>query len=214
MADPHRRRFTTSSLSSRATTLTLAAALVIGLTGCVTDSDSLAEQYRTGDGKNYVAGDGTITELAPDERGDPVQFSGELDVGGTINTADYVGSVLVLNIWYAGCAPCRAEAPDLEEVWVTYRDRDVQFLGINVRDDVSTALAFAETFGISYPSVLDVEQGAAQLALSGSIAPNAVPTTLVIDRQGRVASRILGQLQSPSILDSLVATALGEDLDG
>jgi peroxiredoxin len=184
---------------------------VVALSGCATESDSIAEQYRAGDGKNYIAGDGRITELAPEERGDPIRFEAPLDVGGTVDTGDYLGSVLVLNIWYAGCAPCRAEAPDLQQVWEEFEGRGVQFLGVNVRDQASTALAFAETYGITYPSVLDLEGGAAQLALSGTVAPSAVPTTLVIDKQGRTASRILGRIENASILRSLVLTALEED---
>jgi len=208
LADPNRTRTRTRT---RTVATGVSAALLVALTGCATDSGSLAEQYRAGDGKNYIAGDGRITELAPDERGDPIRFEGPLETGGTVDTADYLGSVLVLNIWYAGCAPCRAEAPDLQAVWEEFEGRGVQFLGVNVRDQATTALAFAETYGITYPSVLDVEEGAAQLALSGVVAPNAVPTTLVIDKQGRTASRILGRLESAGILRSLIETALEED---
>ena len=187
----------------------LAAALV--LTGCSTAADSLAEQYRDGDGKNYVAGDGTVTEIAPTDRGAPIEFTAQLDTGETVTSDDYLGSVLVLNIWYAGCAPCRAEAPDLQSLWEQHEGQGVEFLGVNVRDQAATALAFAEQYGITYPSVLDVNDGAMQLALSGRIAPNAVPTTLVVDKEGRVASRVLGRIQSAGILDTLIRTALEEN---
>lgn len=185
----------------------LAVALV--LTGCAS-TDSLAEQYRDGDGNSYIAGDGAITELPQSARGDAVEFSGLLESGEETTSADYLGEVLVLNFWYAGCAPCRAEAPDMQSLWTQYQDKGVAFLGVNVRDQPGTALAFSETFGITYPSILDAGEGAVQLAFSGSVAPNAVPTTLVIDRQGRVAARVLGAIQEASILDALISTVLDE----
>lgn len=118
-----------------------------------------------------------------------------------------------MNFWYAGCAPCRAEAPQLEALWEKYRDQGVGFIGVNVRDQAGTARAFSKAYGITYPSILDVNDGNAQLAFSGTVAPNAVPTTVVLDREGRVASRILGQLQDESILDTLIVSTLAEDAD-
>ena len=193
-------------------TILAASAIVaaLAITGCASN-DSVAEQYRSGDGKGYVAGDGTITEIPAEQRGDPVAFTGELDVGGTADSNAYLGQVVVVNFWYAGCAPCRAEAPMLEALWERYRDQGVTFIGVNVRDQAGTAKSFANTYGITYPSILDVNDGNAQLAFSGTVAPNAVPTTIVLDRKGRVASRILGQLQDISILDTLLTSTLGEN---
>ena len=99
----------------------------------------------------------------------------------------------------------------LEALWERYRDQGVTFIGVNVRDQAGTAKSFANTYGITYPSILDVNDGNAQLAFSGTVAPNAVPTTIVLDRKGRVASRILGQLQDISILDTLLTSTLGEN---
>ncbi|MFK4729502.1 redoxin family protein [Agromyces mediolanus] len=192
--------------------LTAAVAGALVLTGCTTN-DSLAEQYRAGDGKGYVAGDGTITEIPAAERGERVTFNGELEAGGTTESSTYLGQVMVVNFWYAGCAPCRAEAPQLETLSQKYRDQGVVFLGVNVRDQAGTAMAFTDAYGITYPSILDVNDGNAQLAFSGTVAPNAVPTTVVLDREGRVASRILGQLQDESILDTLIASTLAETPD-
>lgn len=200
---------------TRAPKLLMAAAAVAGvfvLAGCASN-DSLADQYRSGDGKGYVAGDGTITEIPAPRRGEPITFSGDLETGGTADSASYLGRVVVVNFWYAGCAPCRAEAPQLEALWEEYRDQGVEFLGVNVRDQASTARAFTDAYGITYPSILDVNDGKAQLAFSGTVAPNAVPTTVVLDREGRVASRILGQLQDDSILDTLISSVLAEGPD-
>ncbi|GGF11116.1 TlpA family protein disulfide reductase [Subtercola lobariae] len=185
-----------------------AAVIAVGLlAGC--SSDPLAAQYRSGDSKQYIAGDGTVTEIAAENRGAPVTFTGTTDTGQTVSSSQYLGQVLVLNFWYAGCAPCRAEAPALEKLNAKYTGNGATFLGVNVRDQTATAQAFNTAFGITYSSVIDTD-GAVQLALSGEVAPNAVPTTLVIDKKGRVAARILGQATAPDILDTLIGDAVAE----
>lgn len=185
-----------------------AVTVALALSSCA--SDPLAEQYREGSGKNYVAGDGTVTEISAANRQKAVDFSGTIESGEPTAAEDYRGQVLVLNFWYAGCAPCRAEAPDLQALWTKYQGEGVSFLGVNIRDQVGTALAFASTYGITYPSVIDANGGAMQLAFSGTVAPNAVPTTLVIDTRGRVSSRILGRIPDAGVLDALIKTALAE----
>lgn len=177
------------------------AALALTLTGCA--SDPLAEQYREGSNKNYIAGDGSITEITLENRGDVITFSGTTETGATVSSADYLGNVLVVNFWYAGCAPCRAEAPDLEQVFQETSSQGVNFLGVNVRDQAPTIDTFNSRFGITYPSIID-QDGQVQLAFASQVPPNAVPTTLILDSQGRVAARILGQLKDPSILKTLV----------
>jgi peroxiredoxin len=178
------------------------------LTGC--SSDPLAEQYREGTNKGYIAGDGSITEIAEAERGDPVEFTGLIETGEPVTSADYLGAVTVVNFWYASCAPCRAEADDLQSLNAQFEGKGASFLGVNVRDQAPNALAFSETYGITYPSVLDVDDGAMQLAFSGSIPPNAVPTTLVLDAEGRVAARVLGAIPEASILETLIADTIAE----
>ena len=187
-----------------------ALALVSGavLAGCT--EDPLADQYRSGSNKGYISGDGTVTEIAAADRSDPIVFSGTDENGEAIDSADLAGRVVVVNFWYASCAPCRAEAADLESVNAEFDGQDVSFVGVNVRDQAPQAAAFATTYGITYPSIVDVD-GSAQLAFSGKVPPNAVPTTLVLDRDGRVASRILGQLQEASILSTLVGDTLAEE---
>ena len=182
-------------------TLGLGIVLLVGITGC--SSDPLAEQYRAGSGKNYIAGDGTITEIVPENRTEPITFSGISEDGATLTSAQYLGNVLVVNFWYAGCAPCRAEAPLLQEAFLAAEPNGVGFMGVNVRDQPATVATFDKTFGITYPSIVDVD-GQAQLSFASNVPPNAVPTTLVLDREGRVAARILGQLANTSILTTLV----------
>lgn len=187
-------------------TMMLAAALL--LSGCSTSS--LSAQYEEGSNKGYISADGTVAEWPEAERGDPVDFTGVTETGETLTASDYRGSVVVLNFWYAGCPPCRAEAPDLQELNEAYAGQKVAFVGVNVRDQASTALSFSEEFGITYPSIVDVEDKAASLALAGRAAPNAVPTTVVLDAEGRPAARILGQIPSKSVLNTLIKDTLAE----
>ncbi len=204
----------------RSAIVALAAASALLLAGCA--SDPLADQYREGSGKNYIAGDGTISEFDASQRGEPIEFSGETVDGATFDSADTLGGVTVVNFWYAGCAPCRVEAPILEEVSQSFgvgeqaqgetavENPDVAFVGVNVRDQAGTAASFEQTYGVSYPSILDVNEGTAQLAFAGDVPPAAVPTTIVLDRQGRVAARVLGQLTDASILESIIDDLLAE----
>ncbi|WP_125132023.1 TlpA disulfide reductase family protein [Microbacterium sp. 10M-3C3] len=188
--------------------VTLVAALL--LAGC-TSSDSLAQQYRNGNEKGYIAGDFQVVEIPAGDRGAPVVFEGVTETGETVSSDDYRGKVLVVNFWYAACGPCIVEAPMLEEVWQDYQDRGVAFLGVNTYDQPATAQSFARDNNVTYPSVIDVNDGRVKLAFAQATPIQATPTTLVIDQEGRVAARIIGQLAGASILSTLVADTLAED---
>lgn len=181
------------------------AASTLALAGC-TATDGLAADY--GSGQGYVSGDGAYLELAPDERGEAVAFAGPTVDGGELGSAELAGSVAVVNFWYAGCPPCRVEAPYLAEVAAEFDD--VRFVGVNVSDGADVARTFEEEFGIEFPSILDAESGAVQLAFASSVAPNAVPTTIVLDAEGRVAARISGVIRDPAILADMIATVQEE----
>ena len=186
--------------------------LVVGLvlSGCAAESDALAEQYRAGTGQNYISGDGALTVVAPESRAEGIAFQGPLDVGGTFSSDDYEGQIMVVNFWYAGCPPCRLEAPDLEALHQEFLDEAVVFIGVNILDQAPTALAFADEFGVTYPSIVDTNDGSVRLAFSGQVAPNAVPTTVVLDQQGRVAARISGLLTEPDVLAALIRDVQAE----
>jgi thiol-disulfide isomerase/thioredoxin len=186
-----------------------AVAAALALAGC-TANDSLASQYRSGSGQNYIAGDGTVSEYAAGNRGEPVSFSGTLQNGDTVSSKDYAGKVLVVNFWYAGCPPCRVEAPDLQQLSQKYASQGVGFLGVNLYDSAQTAASFEKDKGVTYPSVLDRDTGSVLLAFSKTVPPKATPTTLVVDKEGRVAARILGAIPDKSILDSLISDAVAE----
>jgi thiol-disulfide isomerase/thioredoxin len=136
-------------------------------------------------------------------------WGGETSQGETVDSDDLDG-VVVLNFWYAGCPPCRVEAPDLEEVFQEYGDR-ITFLGVNVRDSAATANSFERDFGVSYDSILDVSTRDVLSAFAGQVPPSAVPTTLVLDADGRVAARISGQVPSATTLGDLVDDVLAEE---
>lgn len=186
-----------------------AAVATVVLAGCATQ-DPLAQQYRDGGDEGFVAGDGTTSEIPPGQREGVLELGGETSDGGEVALADLRGDVVVLNIWYASCPPCRAEAPDLADISTEYAEQGVSFLGINTRDDAAQAQAFERTFGIDYPSILDAGTGSALLALRGQANPQAVPTTLVLDREGRVAARVVGRAEGSvlrAMLDRVVEEA-------
>ncbi|WP_237236963.1 TlpA family protein disulfide reductase [Rothia nasimurium] len=187
---------------SRKQALSIAALGTVGLlSACSSSQDSLAAQADAGDSKGYIAGDGSVTEYAAGERGEPVEFESELFDGTVVSAADLRGKPVLLNFWYAGCAPCRVEAPWLNELHASFGEK-VAFFGANVRDEKGTAEAFEKNFEVPYPSFRDVT-GKVLLAMSKYVPAQAVPTTVVLDAEGRVAARILGQIDK-SVLGTLL----------
>ncbi len=180
------------------------------LSGCA--ADQWAEQNSERGDRAYVSEDGSISEFASSERGKPIVFEGATDTGLTVSSDDYGGEVLVVNFWYAACAPCRVEAPDLAALSARYQGAGASFLGVNVYDQAETSLAFARKFDIAYPSIIDANSGTVRLAFADYAPPSAVPTTLVLDKQGRVAARFLGLIKSPSMLDTIIGDLIAEDL--
>ena len=195
--------------SRRAVGVALAAVLAIGLSACA--PDAVSDSFLSGENTGYVAADGAIVEIPVAERGEPVAFGGVTEDGEDFDSADIAGKVTVVNFWYAGCAPCRLEAKDLETVWQEQGGDGVAFVGINTRDQADTAKAFSAEFGVTYPSLIDVDTAEAKLAFAEVVPIQATPTTLVLDKQGRVAAKIIGPIDSTSILSTLVKDALAED---
>lgn len=192
----------------RRAVLTGAGALAAGalLAACGTDTSG---RYSQGEGDaGYVSGDGVTTEIPPAERGEPLDFAGTTYDGEEFAAADHRGDVLVVNVWYAACPPCRQEAPDLQAIHEDYAEQGVRLVGVNVRDTAGPAQAFEDTYGITYPSMPDLD-AEIMYALRGQVAPNAVPSTLVLDREGRVAGRISGAAD-PSVLRTMIDTVLAE----
>ena len=183
------------------------SALVLTTSACA--NDSLAEQFRSGDNKNYIAGDGTVTEFALGSRPKAASWSGVTESGEAISSTQLDGVITVMNFWYAGCAPCRIEMPELVELQTEFLSEGVQFIGVNVRDSAETSLAFARRIDMNFPSVMDAKTGSVVLGFTGVVTPQAVPTTLVIDAQGNVSARVLGRIDK-GILTTLVKTVIEE----
>lgn len=156
----------------------------------------------------YVSGDGSATEWAPSSRGEPVVLAGETMAGDAVDIADWRGSPVVLNFWYAACPPCRKEAPDLASLSTELEPDGVRFLGVNHTDEPPTAQAFERTFEIPYPTLYDSET-AGVAAMQGMVPLQAVPTTVVLDAEGRVAARILG-IAERSTLKAMIVAVLAE----
>ncbi len=186
----------------------LVVALAVALGGCSADPNSVAEQAKAGDQKGYISGDGSVEKIAAADRKGPVALSGATIDGGTWSMPTGGDTVVVVNVWASWCPPCVAEAPHLESVWRGYKDAGakVAFVGIDTRDNPGSASSFARKVGLTYPS-LDDPSGVMILALQGK-APS-VPTTLVLDRTGRIAARISGAT-TEATLTGLVDDVLAE----
>lgn len=195
---------------SRITGAALAAVLAVGLSACA--PDAATQDFLDGANKGYIAADGFRTiEIPAAERGEAVVFGGETDHGDSFDSTDALGEVVVVNFWYSTCGPCRIEASELETVWQDLADDGVVFMGVNTRDQIATAQAFAKDYGVTYPSVMDAKSGDAKLAFAAIVPVQATPTTIVLDREGRVAARIIGAISEASILSSIVKTVLAEE---
>ncbi|MEE6273916.1 TlpA disulfide reductase family protein [Georgenia sp. MJ206] len=186
----------------RLAALLAAAAL---LAGCSTTGQAGADQV---EGAGYEAGDGSWTVWEEGERTGPVELTGTTFAGDEVDLATWRGDVVVLNFWYAACPPCRAEAPDLAAVHADYAPEGVRLLGVNPRDDAGTAQAFERTFAVPYPSLHD-DDARGVAALEGVVPLQAMPTTVVLDTDGNVAARVLGQAD-PTVLRGLIDDVLAE----
>lgn len=178
----------------------LGAVLGVGLlAGCASDIGSSGNQ-------GYPAGSGIITTLGAADRRTPGPVAGTTIDGSPVDLADHRGKVVVVNVWGSWCPPCRAEAPMLADAARDLAERDVVFVGIDSRDpSKAAARAFVRHFDVPYPSIYD-PQGRTLLAFRGTLSPSSIPSTVVIDRRGRVAASVLGEI-SRTTLDDLVEEA-------
>ncbi|MBO1414594.1 TlpA family protein disulfide reductase [Streptomyces sp. FH025] len=184
---------------------TVAAAALV-LTGCSSSGSSSSGEGQVG----FVTVKGTnLSKADIGKRGDAPDISGETLDGAQVKLSDYRGKIVVLNVWGSWCGPCRAEAKSLQAVADEYKDKDVQFLGINTRDtDKTNAVRFEQEQGVTFPSIFDPAGTQLLKFPKGSLNPQSIPTTLVVDRDGKLAARAVGgttQDALESILQPVVA---------
>jgi thiol-disulfide isomerase/thioredoxin len=180
---------------------------VLLATGCSTGEGAV--DVNNGGEFRFVAGTPSGEVIPEDERATAPEFAGPLLGGGDFDSTALSGDVAVLNFWGSWCAPCRVETPEFQEVYADVRDAGVQFVGLNVKEtDEQFAQAFVDSFGIDFPSVYD-PRGEVALAFRDYPA-NAVPSTIVLDREYRVAAVYTSQI-SQEDLRTVVDRLLEED---
>jgi thiol-disulfide isomerase/thioredoxin len=163
--------------------------------------------------KGYVTSDGQLEVVAAADRGAPVELEGEDLDGEPLSLADFRGTVTVVNVWGAWCADCRIEQDDLNAAAEETRDV-ARFVGIDIRDaSVDQAKAYVRSFDVPYPSFYSPD-GKALVPFYGTLTAYTVPSTVVLDAEGRVAASILGRLPSRQTLVDVVTDTAAGDADG
>jgi len=150
-------------------------------------------------GRTPGAGTVGITRIAPADREAMPVISGPLLAGGTGSIADGAGRVVVLNNWASWCEPCREEIPLLVAAYAAADPSDVLFLGLNVSDETAAANEFVDATGIPYSSIVDTD--GAMLATIPGVPAKALPSTVIIDREGRIAARIIGPVRGGEVAE-------------
>lgn len=196
-----------SPASRRALLAAGSLAAALALTACSSDSSGKAGG---GGDTNFVTTTGGVSTVAKGERKPAGKIAGETIEGKQLDVADLKGKVVVLNVWGSWCSPCRAEAPNFAKVANDMKGKDVAFVGLNTRDsDKNEAMNFEAGYGIPYPSLYDP---AGKIILhgfpKGTLPPQGIPSTVVLDKDGKVAARALLALDETklrSMIDPLLA---------
>ncbi|MCX4691721.1 TlpA disulfide reductase family protein [Streptomyces sp. NBC_01408] len=200
-----------SCRSTRGRAILLTAVTVAGamtLTSCIgSDGDKPSGSA----GGNYVTGPSGISTVARGDRTEAPKLDGETVGGQTLDTTTLKGKVVVLNVWGSWCPPCRGEAKYFAQVSKDLADagQPVSFVGINTRDNSKqNATAFEENYGITYPSLYDPDGKLMLRFPKGALNPQAIPSTIVLDKEGKIAARVLAPVnaeQLRSMIDPLLA---------
>ena len=185
----------------RAASAAALAVAALAVAGCSSAGDD------GGADRGYVSGDSAVLPVPANERREPVQLAGETVDGAQLDLASLRGKPVVLNVWRSDCAPCRKEAGELRAAATELGAQNASFVGLNTGDQLASARSFERTFAVGYPSLFD--PGDLLISLRGSVPPNALPTTLVLDRQGRIAARVSGATTKRTVV-GLVQDVLKE----
>lgn len=188
--------------------LVLAGTAILVVLSSLAGCASTAGLTSAGEQAGYVSGDASVTTWEKGSRPGPIALAGTDYSGQPVDISAWRGDIVLVNTWYAACPPCRAEASDLNAIVTEYSADGVHALGVNFTDEAGAALAFERTFDVPYPSIQDTD-GSAVASLQGTVPVQAVPTTVLLDREGDVAARILGRLD-PSTLRTLLDELLAE----
>lgn len=184
--------------------------LLLGLSLLLVTALGACSNNEQSDGQSgYVGSQGSLTRVPPAERQPVPVFSGAgLDGTTTVSSADYPNKVVVLNVWGSWCPPCRKEAPDLQAASVETAST-AQFIGVTTKDyNPAPAQAFVRANKITYPSIYDPD-GEVLLVFARDLPPSAIPSTLIIDREGRLAVRILGVISKVTLVQLIDDVAAG-----
>lgn len=197
MTSPGRYRRTPIALAASV------AALALVATGC--------SRVDTTGGDGYVTADRSVLVIAEDDRGDPVTGVSGTTIDGKpfdLDEARRDATETVVNVWGSWCPPCRAETGDLVEAEAELAKDRVMFLGINVRDTPSSALAFARSRDVTWPSLDD--PGASSVLAFRDVPSRAIPTTWVLDDQGRIGARIIDEVDASTLIDVVADVRAGD----
>jgi thiol-disulfide isomerase/thioredoxin len=155
-------------------------------------------------GSNFVAGKDGISTVAKGSRAEAPDLSGPTVDGKQLDVKDYKGKIVVVNVWGSWCPPCRAEAPNFVKVAKDTAAKGVQFVGINTRDaNISLAQAFEKQQGVTYPSLYDPTSKLLLRFKKGTLNLQTIPSTIVIDRDGKIAARTLQALSEDKLREML-----------
>ena len=195
-------------MALRRTPLLAGLILCLLLTACA--GTNANQPVRTGSEQGYPDVSNRLTQIPPDQRTLLPPVSGPaLGRDQILSTQDYPGQVVVINVWGSWCGPCRKEAPDLQAASTETSDI-AQFIGITSKDyDSAQAEAFVRAFKITYPSIYD-PTGKTLLAFAGQLPPSAIPSTMIIDGQGRLAVRVLGEISKITLVAMINDVASGK----
>ncbi len=182
------------------------AGAMLAVAGC--DGGAIGANTPVSNGQSFVSRNYQSTVFRVGSRPVAPSVSGTTLTGEHLSLSSYRGDVVVLNFWGSWCAPCRDEAPTLGTLARQLYGRGVRFVGVDIRDEPDAALAFMSTFRISYPSFNDPSDEIA-LLFRATVPPSAIPSTVVIDRTGRIAASIVGGVSYQGLRALVTEVAAG-----
>ena len=174
------------------------------LTACATPNAAIQNSGEAG----FISGDGTATFLKVEDRKSAPELIASDFNGKEIDLKNYKNKVVVLNVWGSWCGPCRKEAKELQELYVKNKDSGVEFIGINIRDSKVSAEKFVTNFGITYPNIFD-RDGIKLLGFKETLPANAIPSTVLVDKNGKVAARQLGPIER-ALIQGFISSLVDE----